>query len=148
MKIEEVISPELVIYDLSVQNREEAIERMADHLLSAGVITDKASYISAVDERETDGTTGIGDGIAIPHGKAKSVTRSAVVIAKLKKPVEWHALDDQPVQYVFLLAIPEGGDNEHLKLLSELASKLMDDDVHESLKQATSEADLERIFEG
>jgi len=61
--------------------------------------------------------------------------------------VEWQALDDQPVEYVFLLAIPNDGDNEHLKLLSELAGTLMDDDVRAKLQAATSSQDLEQIFE-
>ncbi|KGH64192.1 PTS sugar transporter subunit IIA, partial [Oenococcus oeni] len=102
--------------------------------------------ILAVDGREQEGVTGVGAGIAIPHGKSKSVTRSAVAIAELSNPVVWQSLDNNPVKYVFLLAIPEGGDVEHLKLLSELAGILMDDDVRLKLKQSKSAKDIQAIF--
>lgn len=114
--------------------------------VSAGIVTNKQAYLDAVEYRESEGTTGIGDGIAIPHGKSDVVTRSAVAIAKLKHPVEWASLDNEPVENVFLLTIPEGGDNEQLKILSEIASQLMDDDVREALSKADSVFSLSQIF--
>lgn len=141
------LNKNLIVYDLDAGTRKEVISKLADLLIKEKIITDKPSYLAAVEEREAEGTTGIGDGIAIPHGKADTVTSSAVVVAKLKHPVEWAALDSKPVQYVFLLAIPDGGDNEHLKILSEIASKLMDDDVRDALVKADSVDALGRVFD-
>ncbi|VDG20259.1 PTS sugar transporter subunit IIA [Lactiplantibacillus mudanjiangensis] len=147
MTVAAIVQPNLVKFNVVGQDRQAIIKQLATLYLQEGVIGDVDEYIAAVNEREQEGTTGVGGGIAIPHGKADTVTRSAVAIAKLAQPVEWQALDDQPVEYVFLLAIPNDGDNEHLKLLSELAGTLMDDDVRAKLQAATSSQDLEQIFE-
>jgi fructose-specific phosphotransferase system IIA component len=140
------LNKNLIVYDLEAKTRKEVISKLADMLIKQGIVTDKPSYLAAVEAREAEGTTGIGDGIAIPHGKAASVRASAVVVAKLKQPVEWAALDGNPVKYVFLLSIPEDGDNEHLEILAEIASKLMDEDVRDALSRAESAEDLGNIF--
>ncbi|MFT9098406.1 PTS sugar transporter subunit IIA [Liquorilactobacillus sp.] len=147
MTVAAIVQPNLVKFNVKANSKKEIIEQLAKLYLKEGVIRDVDAYILAVNEREQEGTTGIGDGIAIPHGKSNVVTRSAVAIAKLAQPVEWQSLDGQPVEYVFLLAIPNDGDNEHLKLLSELARALMDDEVRTKLQVATSSDDLEKIFE-
>ncbi len=146
MALTKIIQPKLVKFNLIASDRDTVIDQLADLYLENGVISNKAKYINAVNVREAEGTTGIGGGIAIPHGKSEVVKSSAVAIAKLANPVEWQALDDKPVEYVFLLAIPDDGDNEHLQLLSELAGTLMDDDVREKLELANSKEDLEKIF--
>lgn len=146
MALTKIIQTKLVKFNLIASDRDTVIDQLADLYLENGVISNKATYINAVNVREAEGTTGIGGGIAIPHGKSEVVKSSAVAIAKLANPVEWQALDDKPVEYVFLLAIPDDGDNEHLQLLSELAGTLMDDDVREKLELANSKEDLEKIF--
>lgn len=146
MALTKIIQTKLVKFNLIASDRDTVIDQLADLYLENGVISNKAPYINAVNVREAEGTTGIGGGIAIPHGKSEVVKSSAVAIAKLANPVEWQASDDKPVEYVFLLAIPDDGDNEHLQLLSELAGTLMDDDVREKLELANSKEDLEKIF--
>lgn len=146
MALTKIIQTKLVKFNLIASDRDTVIDQLADLYLENGVISNKATYINAVNVREAEGTTGIGGGIAIPHGKSEVVKSSAVAIAKLANPVEWQALDDKLVEYVFLLAIPDDGDNEHLQLLSELAGTLMDDDVREKLELANSKEDLEKIF--
>ncbi|MFT8661412.1 PTS sugar transporter subunit IIA [Liquorilactobacillus ghanensis] len=140
------MKPNLVLYDLVANTKKEVINKLADLYQKTGVIQEKEAYIISVMKREEEGTTGIGDGIAIPHGQSETVKESAVVIAKLKEPVEWHSLDDLPVKYVFLLAIPDEGDQEHLKILSQLAGLLMDDDVRIQLEKSKSKVDLINIF--
>jgi len=147
MTVAAIVQPNLVKFNIAGKDRQAVIEQLAALYLQEGVINNVDEYVAAVNEREREGTTGVGGGIAIPHGKANTVNRSAVAIAKLAQPVEWQALDDQPVEYVFLLAIPNDGDNEHLKLLSELAGTLMDDDIRAKLQAATSSHDLEKLFE-
>lgn len=147
MTVAAIVQPNLVKFNVEADSKQAVIAQLADLYLKEGVISNVTDYIAAVNEREEEGTTGVGGGIAIPHGKADTVTRSAVAIAKLAQPVEWQSLDDKPVEYVFLLAIPNDGDNEHLKLLSELAGTLMDDDIRAKLQAASSSQDLENIFE-
>lgn len=146
MELAEIIKPQLVVYDLESTTQQEVIDQMADLFVKQEVITDKAEFIDSVFKREKTGTTGIGAGIAIPHGQADTVAESAVAIAKLKEPLEWHALDEKPVKYVFLLAIPQKGSSEHLKLLSQLAETLMDDNVRQDLVKSTSANDIIKIF--
>ena len=85
----------------------------------------------------------MGNGITIPHCKNDCVKEAAFTLVKLKNPVDWGSLDDEPVDYVIMLAAPESSDNVHLKMLSELAVSLMDDNFRESLKDA---ADVEQII--
>ncbi|KRL96849.1 PTS system, fructose-specific IIA component [Liquorilactobacillus satsumensis DSM 16230 = JCM 12392] len=141
------MDPLLVRLNLNVSSREEVIEELAALYYEKGIVTNKQKYIAAVNQRESDGTTGIGDGIAIPHGKSSVVSKAAVAVASTANPIDWNALDDKPVKYIFLLAVPEKSDNTHLELLSELAGTLMDDDVREKLKKVTNVLDLEKIFE-
>lgn len=140
------LNKNLIAYDLNATTRKDAISQLTDLYVKSGIVTDKQKYLDAVEVREAEGTTGIGDGIAIPHGKTAAVTSSQVAIAKLKQPLEWAALDDEPVKFVFLLAIPDGGDNEHLSILSEIASQLMDDDVRDVLNHADSVEMLSQVF--
>ncbi|KRK92618.1 hypothetical protein FC08_GL000658 [Latilactobacillus curvatus JCM 1096 = DSM 20019] len=95
-------------------------------------------YVDSVLEREVHSTTGVGNGIAIPHGKSACVNRPAIVFAKMAKSVEWQSLDDKPVDIVVMLAIPDSEKGAtHLSLLSEIAVKLMDEDLVEKLKKVT-----------
>ena len=136
MNVAQVLDIEQVIIDLAGVNQKDVIEQLADCLDKKGVLLNKDDYIDAVLEREQHSTTGVGNGIAIPHGKSTAVKEAAIAYAKLKEPVEWAALDDQPVSIVIMLAIPEGEKGEtHLRLLSEIAVKLMDDEVVDALKK-------------
>lgn len=104
-------------------------------------------FIESVLSREEHSTTGIGNGIAIPHGKSESVITPAIVYAKLSHPVEWLALDDNPVENVILLAIPDSEKGTtHLKLLSEIAIKLMDDELVGKLKNETDKSEIIKLF--
>ncbi|GCF94621.1 PTS mannose transporter subunit IIAB [Enterococcus florum] len=143
MNVAEVLDIEQIVMDLDVSTKEDVIESLAVKLAEKGVLSDKHSYIEAVLDREQHATTGVGNGIAIPHGKSPVVTEAAIAFAKLKSPVEWQSLDEQPVSIVIMLAIPdsEKGDT-HLRLLSEIAVKLMDDDFVEALKEETRPVDI------
>lgn len=94
-------------FDLEATTKEAAIEEMAEMLDEHGILADKATYVRAVLDREAHSTTGIGNNIAIPHGKSESVTKSAIVFARTKEMIEWESLDDEPVNMIFLLAITD-----------------------------------------
>ncbi|WP_164505057.1 PTS sugar transporter subunit IIA [Companilactobacillus hulinensis] len=147
MKILELLNKDQMSFDIKEDDQLAVIKDMAGMFLKTGVIDNVDDYVDSVLEREKTGTTGIGGGIAIPHGKSKSVKESSVAFAKLSKPVKWNALDGKDVSIIFMLSIPaESASNEHLKLLSLLAQSLMDDDVIEALDKATTKDDIINIF--
>ncbi|MBS7576711.1 MULTISPECIES: fructose PTS transporter subunit IIA [unclassified Enterococcus] len=133
----EKIDDKNILMNLDVKTKNEVIERLSEILVINGFISDIEQFKKDVFDRESHMTTGIGNAIAIPHGKSSSVIESTVIVAKLKQPIEWAALDKQPVNLVFLLAIKEADKgNEHLRFLAELSGKLMDDDFVQRLKAA------------
>ncbi|EAF4555624.1 PTS sugar transporter subunit IIA [Listeria monocytogenes] len=149
MEVKDILTKELVVFDLKATTKETAIEEMAEMLDERGILADKATYVQAVLEREAHSTTGIGNNIAIPHGKSESVTKSAIVFARTKEMIEWESLDDEPVNMIFLLAITDSDKTDaHLKILAEIATKLMDDDIVENLKNTRDEEEVIRILNG
>lgn len=147
MNVAEVLDIEQIVMDLEALTKEEVINSLATKLEEKGVLTNKEYFMASVMEREEHSTTGIGNGIAIPHGKSEVVLEAAIAFAKLRNPVEWQSLDDQPVSIVIMLAIPdsEKGDT-HLRLLSEIAVKLMDDEFVEALKKKTEPLEVVRLL--
>ncbi|EHT7835660.1 PTS sugar transporter subunit IIA [Listeria monocytogenes] len=149
MEVKDILTKELVVFDLEATTKEAAIEEMAEMLDERGILADKATYVQAVLEREAHSTTGIGNNIAIPHGKSESVTKSTIVFARTKEMIEWESLDDEPVNMIFLLAITDSDKTDaHLKILAEIATKLMDDDIVENLKNTRDEEEVIRILNG
>lgn len=144
MKEMSKVKKENIILDLNADTKEEVIEMISRRLLNNGYITNEDKFISSVKYREAQTSTGIGNGIAIPHGASNSVIESTVVFAKLKKTVQWDSLDSLPVEYVFLLAIAknEHGDS-HIRVLANLAKDLMDSDYVEQFKKSDT---LEEIY--
>lgn len=131
------ITQENIIYDLIAKNPSEVITALSQRLLKSQCINNLDDFIESVWQRENEIPTNIGKGIAIPHGKSRTVQFSSIAMARLKYPVSWSHEDDEPVQYVFLLAIKEGDEkDEHLRQLAYLSTKLMDDSYVDTLKQA------------
>lgn len=143
MEMSEMIDQRLISLNLDVTNKEDAIQKICRMMYDAGKVSDYDQYLNGVKNREAEFATGMGNGIAIPHCKNDCVKEAAFTLVKLKNPVDWGSLDDEPVDYVIMLAAPESSDNVHLKMLSGLAVSLMDDNFRESLKAA---ADVEQII--
>lgn len=137
------ITKENIIINLVGSSKIEVIQAMSEQLYKNGKITDMKVFLDDVEDREMHMTTGIGNGLAIPHGKSNAVSESTVAVAKLETPVDWNSLDGSLVDFVFLLAIKneERGD-EHLRILAELSGKLMDDSFVEKIKKATTQEEL------
>ncbi|KRN98776.1 PTS sugar transporter subunit IIA [Companilactobacillus kimchiensis] len=147
MEILDLLNKNQMDFNIDAKSQIEVIRDMAQMFLKDGVITDVDKYVESVMEREKTGTTGVGEGIAIPHGKANVVKTSSIAFAKLNTPVEWDALDGKKVSMVFMLSIPGGSESkEHLRVLSLLAQSLMDDDVIDALKVAETKDDIINIF--
>lgn len=138
MNIRNVTNMNLIAIDLDVKTKEEVIVFLAELLYKQGIVNSVEKYVDQVMERENHETTGVGKGVAIPHGKSESVLKSSVAIAKLKHPIEWNSLDDEPVDLVFQLAIRKSDEGDlHLKLLSNLACKLMEDEFVNVLRDTS-----------
>ena len=123
-RLEHILSKELVITDLAAETPRALFEAFANLLAKKNIITDKAKLVTELLEREDKGSTGIGDGIALPHALLPGIDRSYIVIARLRKPIPFNALDGQPVKIAILLISPTEKRDEYLMNLSQVASVL------------------------
>lgn len=146
MKIEDLLSPDLMIMDLRATTQEEAIKEMADLEVKQGVVNNEEEFIKSIWAREKESTTGIGEGIAMPHARNKYINRAAVLFAKSPKGIDYKALDGQPVHLFFMITAPAGADNTHLQALAKLSSLLINPDVVNALKAATAPEEVIDIF--
>lgn len=148
MEFSQVLNPKTIVTHLNVKDKAEALEAMADLFVNAGVIKDKEEYIKDVYIREEFGATGIGNYIAIPHGKSESVVTPGVAIAVLDHEIEWESLDDTGAKVIILFAV--GADNEaaqeHLKMLAMFSKYLGKDAVVAKLIGADTAEDVVKAF--
>lgn len=129
-----ILSRELVITSLLDNSKENVIRTLSGILYEQKRISDLEEFIKHVMDREKEFSTGFGRGVAIPHGKTNVVKEPSIMVAKLKKGIEWNSLDNEPVQLVFLLAVPEEANGKtHLKIMSKLAENLIDPAILEKL---------------
>ena len=146
MKIEDLLSPDLMIMDLKATTQEEAIKEMSNLEVKQGVVNNEEEFIKSIWAREKESTTGIGEGIAMPHARNKYINRAAVLFAKSPKGIDYKALDGQPVHLFFMITAPAGADNTHLQALAKLSSLLINPDVVNALKAATTPEEVIDIF--
>lgn len=143
MNIRELLSEETIFLPLEVGTKEEVIAKMTEGLKLSGSVRDGEQYVSDVLEREATGSTGIGFGVAIPHGKSAGVVKPGLAVARMAGPTDWDSLDETPVSIVFLIAVPkENVGNEHLQILVALSRKLIHDDFRQSLLDAGSKQEI------
>lgn len=145
MKLNDFFKEELVILDLVAANKGDAIEKMAKLIYENNIVESYDEYLKAVLNREKEFTTGVGLGVAIPHGKDVTVKQSCFAFAKLENPINWDSLDGNDVEIVFMLAIEENSsDNSHLKMLSTIAVALMDEENVKELKNVNNIEELKK----
>lgn len=142
MNIANLIAESAILLDATPQNKQEAIEIATLLMQRSGKLFDQQEYLQAVLNRELEGSTGIGEGVAIPHAKTKAVKEAGIVFMKIPQGVEFDSLDGQKVNLLFLIAAPEGENNTHLEVLSELSMLLMDSHFVESLQQVQSKEEF------
>lgn len=147
MKITDLLKRESIAIECKVQNKKEALDMAAELMQNSGNINSMEEYLEAVYKREEEGTTGIGDGIAIPHGKSSAVKNTGISAMVLSEGIEFEALDDRPVSLLFLIAVPDTEDNIHLEVLSRLAVLLMKENVTERLKSAATADEFLKIID-
>lgn len=147
MSTKEMFSEERVVFDLKASTKDEVINELIDILYAAGKVTDKAALKKAVLKREEEFSTGIGMGIAIPHGKCSAVKEPTITFGLSKKGIDYNSMDEKPAHLFFLIAVPEESSDIHLKALSEISRKLMHSDVREKLFNAKNFNEFIEIFQ-
>ncbi len=146
MNIQDLLLKDAMIMDLQATTKEAAVDEMVARYKDIGVITDDALYRKDILAREAQSSTGIGEGIAMPHAKDSSVQRATVLFAKSQNGVEYDALDGQPVYLFFMIAAPEGANDTHLQALAGLSSLLINPQLVADLKQAQTPEDVQTLF--
>ena len=129
------------------KTKSETLDMAVDLMVKSEKISNREAYRKQVYLREEESTTGIGEGIAIPHGKCDAVKKPGLAAMVIKNGVEFEALDDEPVTLLFLIAAPNTEDNIHLDVLSKLSVMLMDEEFTESLRNASSVDEFMDIIE-
>ncbi len=141
MRIIDLLKPESVITGSQIKSKEEAIETLIDLHQKAGYLSDRAEYRKGILAREAEGTTAIGEGIAIPHAKSAAVRKAGLAAMTVPEGVDYQAPDGQPSKILFMIAAPVDGDL-HLEVLSRLMTLLMDDKLRGELLAASDAKEL------
>ena len=148
MTLLEILSAETMIVGLKGNSKEEIIEELVDCLDAGDAISDRDKVLQAVVEREKIMSTGIGDGIAIPHGKSDAVQRLVAALGTHRRGVDFEALDGEPAFVFFLLVSPANVSGPHIKALARISRLLKNDEFKKSLTEASTPAEvLEAIAE-
>ena len=147
MRITDLLDKRSISLDAAPKTKSEALDMAVDLMVKSEKISDREAYRKQVYLREEESTTGIGEGIAIPHGKCDAVKKPGLAAMVVKNGVEFEALDDEPVTLLFLIAAPNTEDNIHLDVLSKLSVMLMDDNFTESLRNAGSVDEFMEIID-
>ncbi|KAA6476344.1 PTS fructose transporter subunit IIABC [Bacillus swezeyi] len=142
MKITELLTKHTIKLNLESSQKENVIEELVTVLDQAGKLNDKEGYKEAVINREKQSSTGIGEGIAIPHAKTASVKEPAIAFGRSKDGVDYESLDGQPSHLVFMIAATDGANNTHLEALSRLSTLLMREEIRKQLLEAGSEEEI------
>lgn len=147
MKISGLLDQKAIKLNAFANNKQDALKNIINLIAETGNIIDKKEYEKVVFKREEQGTTGIGDGIAIPHGKSNAVKRATLAAMVFPDGVEFDSLDNKKVNLMFLIAVPEDKDNTHLEVLSRLSALLMNEKLREKLKNAKTAEEFIRYID-
>lgn len=146
MKIEDILNKDLMIMDLQATTKEAVIDEMIQKLYENNVIDNIEDYKERIIAREDQTSTGLGDGIAMPHARHESIKQPAVLFGKSNKGVDFEALDGEPVNLFFMIAAPAGQGDVHLQVLASLSRSLVDAQLIEKLKQVETSAEVLELF--
>ncbi|TWT10428.1 fructose-specific PTS transporter subunit EIIC [Streptococcus sp. sy004] len=146
MKIQDLLRKDVMMLDLQATTKEAVIDEMVKDLVDKGYVTDFDTFKAGIVKREEQTSTGLGDGIAMPHSKNAAVKEATVLFAKSAKGVDYEALDGQPTDLFFMIAAPEGANDTHLAALAELSQYLLKDGFADQLRQATTADQVLAVF--
>ncbi|MGH4121541.1 MAG: PTS sugar transporter subunit IIA [Clostridium sp.] len=147
MNITELLNVNLIKLELNSKTKEDVIKEMVTILDKDGKLLDVDKYLQAVLDRETEFSTGIGMGIAIPHGKSSGVKEPALVFGRSVDGIDYQSMDEELAHIFFLIAVPEESSDEHLKILGQISRKLMHKELRDSLMKASSAEEIITLLE-
>ncbi|MCD4814196.1 PTS sugar transporter subunit IIA [bacterium] len=147
MRIMDFLSEKNITVDLKAKNKKEVIEELVEVLVDGGNVSDKKKMVQILLEREELGSTGIGQGIAIPHGKSDTVKELTAAFGLSKTGIPFEALDGEPVYIFFLLVAPEGTAGAHLKALARISGLLKDKYIRRKLTASQSTGEVVKIIQ-
>ena len=137
MEINDLLVPEGVVADLKATSKKQALQDLAKRAAEVSGLHERAIF-EVLMERERLGTTGVGNGIAIPHGKLASLDRIHGLFARLEQPIDFHAIDERPVDLIFVLLAPENAGADHLKALARISRLLRNNGICDKLRGTDS----------
>ena len=146
--MEKILSEENIFLEIEAKTKDELLELLAEKLNKAGKLINKSTFIKDIYIRENEDITGIENGLALPHGKSEGVKETTIVVAKLKKAIEWETLDNSKVDLVVLFAVRLEDKNElHLKLLAKIAGNLSEEENINRIKEINDKKEIIKILE-
>ena len=148
MNLRDVLDEKIIRIGMEAKDKDDALHKLAFLLYEHGYIDDVEGFVKDVYLRESQGVTGIGQGIAIPHGKSESAKNLGIAIATLQNPIEWETLDGEGVDTIFLFCVSSDSNFErnHMLLLSRVAARLADEDLLEKIRRASSPQEMIRLL--
>ncbi|AXM90411.1 PTS fructose transporter subunit IIA [Anoxybacillus ayderensis G10] len=147
MRITDLLTEDTIVLDLKARTKKEVIEELVDVLEKTGKLHNRQTFIEAIFAREAQSTTGIGEGIAIPHAKTKAVRTPAVVFGRSKEGIDYDSLDGKRSHLFFMIAAPEGANNTHLEALSRLSTLLMDASFRSKIENASTKQQIIQVIQ-
>lgn len=146
MRITELLTKDTIAMDVEATTKNDVIDELSEQLYQAGKLNDKVAFKEAIQAREQQSSTGIGEGVAIPHAKVAAVDQPAIAFGKSQQGIDYDSLDMQPAHLFFMIAAPDTGAQTHLDALAKLSSVLMDESVRQSLLEATTPEEVLAII--
>lgn len=138
-----LINKNLIALNMEVKDKIEALRELIALVKKENKINSEEQFLDCVLHREKEFSTGVGNGIAIPHGRSETVKEAIVAFAKLNKRIDWNSMDSEQVDLIFLLGVPDKNtENLHLKILAQLSRKLMDEDFVKVLRESRSQQEV------
>lgn len=146
IKISDILDPSCIRLNLEVKDKADALQQMVDLLASNGKVADRGALATVILDRERLMSTGIGNGVALPHGKTNAVDRSMAALATLQSPIDFDALDDKPVSIILLLVGTEGNVGVHLRLLSRISRMVGSEQFRSALLNARTVEEVSALL--
>jgi PTS system nitrogen regulatory IIA component len=146
MQLEQIFKIEYISADLMAKNKEDALSEMVNTIIRGGLKLNKSSILDILKQRESLGSTGIGEGVAIPHGKIADLNDIVIAFGRSSGGITYDSLDGKPVHLLFLLLAPENSAGQHLKILAKISKMLKEPEFRKKLLKARSQSELYKII--